>query len=100
MAELPIFVIYDSAVSKTTTHLSYIVHLKWLNLIVLQGKLKDKIINTVFYEFQEVDVLINNLFVEYDRKNEVLGKLHESVKSLPLILSELQSLTDVLGLNK
>lgn len=37
--------------------------------------------------------------MEYDRKNEVLGKLHESVKSLPLILSELQSLTDVLGLN-
>lgn len=66
----------------------------------MQGKLKDKIINTVVYEFQEVDVLINNLFVEYDRKNEVLGKLHESVKSLPLILSELQSLTDVLGLNK
>uniref|UniRef100_K1R1Y2 Dysbindin n=1 Tax=Magallana gigas TaxID=29159 RepID=K1R1Y2_MAGGI len=27
---------------------------------------------------EEVDVLINNLFVEYDRKNEVLGKLHES----------------------
>lgn len=46
---------------------------------------------------EEVDVLINNLFVEYDRKNEVLGKLHESVKSLPLILSELQSLTDVLA---
>lgn len=46
---------------------------------------------------EEVDVSINNLFVEYDRKNEVLGKLHESVKSLPLILSELQSLTDVLA---
>lgn len=46
---------------------------------------------------EEVDVLINNLFVEYDRKNEVLGKLHESVKSLPLILTELQSLTDVLA---
>ena len=49
------------------------------------------------FEFQEVDVSINNLYVEYDRKNEVFGKLHECVKALPLILSDLQSLTDVLG---
>nr|XP_022342000.1 dysbindin protein homolog isoform X1 [Crassostrea virginica] len=46
---------------------------------------------------EEVDVSINNLYVEYDRKNEVFGKLHECVKALPLILSDLQSLTDVLA---
>ncbi|XP_061197626.1 dysbindin-like isoform X2 [Saccostrea echinata] len=46
---------------------------------------------------EEVDVLVNKLFVEYDRQNEVLGRLHEGAKALPLILSDLQNLTDVLA---
>ncbi|XP_048778725.2 dysbindin protein homolog [Ostrea edulis] len=47
---------------------------------------------------EEVDILVNKLYVEYDRQNEILGKLHEGVKTLPLILTQLQSLTDVLAI--
>lgn len=46
---------------------------------------------------QDVDGLITSLYVDYDRQYETLTKLHDTVAELPVILTQLQDLTDVLG---
>lgn len=46
---------------------------------------------------EDVDGLITSLYVDYDRQCETLTKLHDTVAELPVILTQLQDLTDVLA---
>lgn len=46
---------------------------------------------------EDVDGLITSLYVDYDRQCETLNKLHDTVAELPVILTQLQDLTDVLA---
>ncbi|KAJ8303412.1 hypothetical protein KUTeg_019808 [Tegillarca granosa] len=46
---------------------------------------------------EDVDGLITSIYVDYDRQCETLNKLHDTVAELPVILTQLQDLTDVLA---
>ena len=48
--------------------------------------------------FQNVDAQITQLYVQYDRQCELMSRLHDGVAALPVILTQLQDLTDVLGM--
>lgn len=53
--------------------------------------------DTLVICLQNVDVQIGELFVKFDRQAEVLMKLHEEASKLPLLLQQLQNITDSLG---
>ncbi|KAK3086922.1 hypothetical protein FSP39_025508 [Pinctada imbricata] len=46
---------------------------------------------------EEVDSQITKLYVHYDRQCEIMTRLHEGIAGLPVILNQLQELTDVLA---
>lgn len=48
--------------------------------------------------FKNVDGQITELYVRYDKQQEVMSRLHESVVALPMLVTQLEQATDLLGL--
>ena len=46
---------------------------------------------------QNIDVEISKLYVYYDRQSELLATFHENCASFPVIINQLQEITDSLG---
>lgn len=52
---------------------------------------------TVIFILQDSDSQITELYIRYDRQQEMMSQLHESLVSLPILVSHLQQATDLLG---